>query len=225
MLYFIPTPIWNLDDITLRALKLFKELKIFFCEDTRIFKWLLTKYEIDYTDKQFFSITSYTNKWKLNFYTKLIEENDVWVVSEAWSPWLSDPWKELVRIAWENDFKFEVLPWANALVPSVVSACFDTSKFLYLWFLPQKKGRQTMLKFILEQDLPVFIYESVHRIEKTLWQLKDLGFDGKIFLAREISKMYEQKECAHIDTIIEKVKNGEIKLKGEFVLWIINKND
>jgi len=220
MLYFIPTPIWNLDDITLRALKLFKELNIFFCEDTRTFKSLLTKYEIDYSNKQFFSITSYTNKWKLDFYTKLMKENNIGVVSEAWSPWLSDPWKELIRIAWEENIKFEVLPGANALIPSVVSACFDTSKFIYLWFLPQKKWRQTMLKFILEQSLPVFIYESVHRIEKTLWQLKDLWFDGKIFIAREISKMYEQKECEHIDKIIEKVKNNEIKLKWEFVLWI-----
>ena len=222
MLYFIPTPIWNLDDITLRALKLFKELNIFFCEDTRTFKSLLTKYEIDYTWKQFFSITSYTNAWKLEFYKKLMEENDVGVVSEAWSPWLSDPGKELVRIAWEEGFKFEVLPGANALVPSVVSACFDTSKFIYLWFLPQKKWRQTTFKYILEQKYPVFIYESVNRIEKTLWQLKDLWFDWKIFMAREISKMYEQKECEHIDTMIEKVKNGEIKLKWEFVLWIIN---
>jgi len=220
MIYFIPTPIWNLEDITLRALNLFKKLNIFFCEDTRTFKSLLTKYEIDYSWKQFFSITSYTKWWKLDFYTKLMEENDVWVVSEAGSPWLSDPGKELIRIAWENNFSFEVLPGANALVPSIVSSCFDTSKFIYLWFLPQKKGRQTMLKFILQQELPVFIYESVHRIEKTLYQLKDFWFDGKIFLARELTKMYEQKQCAHIDEIIENIKNGTIKLKWEFVLWI-----
>ena len=220
MLYFIPTPIWNLDDITLRTLKLFKSLNIFLCEDTRTFKSLLTKYEIDYSWKQFFSITSYTKWWKLDFYARLIEENDVWVVSEAGTPGLSDPGKELIRICWENNYKFEILPWANALVPWVVSACFDTSKFLYLWFLPQKKGRQTMLKFILEQDLPVFIYESVHRIKKTLGQLKDLWFDGKIFIIREISKLYEQKECAHIDEIIEKVEKEEIKLKWEFVLGI-----
>lgn len=222
MLYFIPTPIWNLDDITLRSLKLFKELNIFFCEDTRTFKWLLTKYEIDYTWKQFFSITSYTKPWKLEFYKELMKENDVWVVSEAWTPWLSDPWKELVRIANEENIKFEVLPGANALIPSVVSACFDTSKFIYLWFLPQKKWRQTLLKWILEQELPVFIYESVHRIKKTLWQLKDLWFDWKIFMAREISKIYEQKECWNIDDIIEKVEKEEIKLKWEFVLWIKN---
>jgi len=222
MLYFIPTPIWNLDDITLRSLKLFRELNIFLCEDTRTFKSLLTKYEIDYTWKQFFSITSYTKWWKLDFYSRLMEQNDVWVVSEAWTPWLSDPGKELIRICWENNYKFEVLPWANALSSSVVSACFDTSKFLYLWFLPQKKWRQTMLKFILEQNLPVFIYESVHRIKKTLWQLKDLWFDGKIFIIREISKLYEQKECAHIDEIIEKVEKEEIKLKWEFVIGIKN---
>ncbi len=222
MLYFIPTPIGNLEDISLRALNLFKKLNIFFCEDTRTFKWLLTKYEIDYSDKQFFSITSYTNKWKLDFYTKLIKENDVWVVSEAWTPWLSDPWKELIRICWEKDIKFEVLPWANALVPAVVSCCFDTSKFIYLWFLPQKKWRQTTMKFIIEQDLPTVVYESVHRIEKTLNQMIELGFKWKVLLAREISKMYEQKVCENVEILLEKIKNKDIVLKWEFVLVFKN---
>jgi len=222
MLYFIPTPIWNLEDISLRALNLFKKLNIFFCEDTRTFKSLLTKYEINYSDKQFFSVTSYTNKWKLDFYTKLIKENDVWVVSEAGTPWLSDPWKELVRICWEENIKFEVLPWANALVPAVVSSCFDTSKFIYLWFLPQKKWRQTMMKFIIEQDLPVVVYESVHRIEKTLNQMIELWFKWKVLLAREISKMYEQKVCENVEILQKKVINKEIVLKWEFVLVFKN---
>ena len=222
MIYFIPTPIWNLQDITLRALTLFKDLKIFFCEDTRTFKWLLTKYKIDYSDKKFFSITSYTSNKKLDFYKTLIKENEIWLVSDAWTPWLSDPWKEIIRIANEINIKFEVLPWANALIPAVVSSCFDTSKFIYLWFLPLKKWRQTLLIWILKQKLAVFIYESVHRIEKTLWQLKDLWFDGNILIIREISKLYEQKECWHIDEIIKKIKEWKIKLKGEFIIWINN---
>ena len=220
MLYVIPTPIWNLEDITLRALNLFKKLDTFFCEDTRTFKNLLKKYEIDFSNKKFYSITSYTSSKKLEFYTKLMREHDIWVVSEAWTPGLSDPGKELIRIAWEQNIKFEVLPGANALIPAVVSACFDTSKFVYLWFLPQKKGRQTLIKKIINSEYPVFIYESVHRIEKTLNQLKENWFDGKIFIIREISKMFEQKICWTVNEIIEKIQKKELPLKGEFVMGI-----
>ncbi len=223
MLYIIPTPIWNLDDITLRSLNLFKNIQIFLCEDTRTFKSLLKKYEINIDNKQFFSITSYTKTWKISFYTKLMKENDVWLVSEAGTPWLSDPWKELVRICREENIKIEVLPWANALIPAVVNSCFDTSKFIYLWFLPQKKWRQTIIKKIISMEYPVFIYESVHRIEKTLNQLKDSWFSWKIFIIREISKMFEQKYCWDINEIIEKISKWEFKLKWEFVVWIFNK--
>lgn len=221
MIYFIPTPIWNLKDITLRALDFFKELDIFLCEDTRTLKQLLNKYNIDYSNKKFYSLTSYTNKNKIKFYTDLIKENDVWVVSEAWTPWLSDPWKEIIKLAWEQDLKFEVLTWANALSPALVSCFCDTSKILFLWFLPIKKWRQTLIKKALAQDFPVFIYESVYRIEKTVNQFQEFGFEGNIFLIREISKMYEQKFFWKADTLIEKIHNWEIKLKWEFVLWFI----
>ena len=222
MLYFIPTPIWNLEDITLRALNLFKKLDIFFCEDTRTFKNLLKKYEINFENKKFYSITSYTSAKKLDFYTQLMQETDIWVVSEAGTPWLSDPWKELIRIAYEKNIKFEVLPGANALVPAIVSACFDTSKFVYLGFLPQKKWRQTLIKKIIQSEYPVFIYESVHRIEKTLNQLKENWFNWKIFIIREISKMFEQKICWTVDEILEKIQKKELPLKGEFVMGIKN---
>lgn len=151
-----------------------------------------------------------------------MKENDIWVVSEAGTPWLSDPWKELVRIAYEQNIDFEVLPGANALVPAIVSACFDTSKFLYLGFLPQKKWRQTLIKKIIQSEYPVFIYESVHRIEKTLNQLKENWFNWKIFIIREISKMFEQKICWTIDEILEKIEKKQLPLKGEFVMGIKN---
>jgi len=220
MLYVIPTPIWNLEDITLRALNLFKQLNIFICEDTRTFKNLLSKYEILFHDKKFFSITSYTPDKKIKFYTELIKNNDVGLVSEAGTPGLSDPWKELIRICRENNIKFEILPWANSLIPAVVSTCFDSSKFLYLGFLPKKKWRQTLLKKIVNETYPVFFYESVYRVEKTLGQLKDLWFDWIVFIIREISKKFEQKYCWHIQDILQKIEEGSIKLKWEFVIWL-----
>lgn len=226
MLYLIPTPIWNKNDITLRALNLFKELKIFICEDTRTFKKLLSMYEIDYSSKEFYSLTSFTDKWKLNFYVKLMQDNDIWVVSEAWTPGLSDPGKSLIQLCNENWLKYTVLPWANALIPSVVSAWFDTSSFLFLGFLPQKKGRQTILKWIINsgkwimEGNTVFFYESVHRFEKLLSELKELWFNGKIFVGREISKMYEQIYNWNLDELIELVKNGNFSVKGEFVVGL-----
>lgn len=227
MLYIIPTPIWNRDDITLRALKLFENINIFFCEDTRTFKSLLSMYDIDYSKKIFYAITSFTDKWKLNFYKKLLEENDVWLVSEAWTPWLSDPGKSLVQLCNENNLKYTVLPWANALIPSIVSAWFDTSKFVYLWFLPQKNGRQTILKQSIEicswkKWMAVFFYESVHRFEKLLDELANLWFNWKIFVWREISKMYEQIFNWTFHELFDLVKNWKYSVKGEFVIWLMN---
>ncbi len=224
MLYLIPTPIWNKDDITLRALNLFKELKIFICEDTRTFKKLLSMYWIDYWDKDFYSLTSFTDKWKLNFYVKLMQDNNIWVVSEAGTPWLSDPGKSLVQLCNENNLKYTVLPWANALIPSVVSAWFDTSSFVFLWFLPQKKWRQTILNKIISNGywMPVFFYESVHRFEKLLSELESLWFNWKIFVWREISKMYEQLYNWNLMDLIESVKNKKFSVKGEFVVWLLS---
>ena len=223
MLYLIPTPIWNKDDITLRALNLFRELKIFICEDTRTFKKLLSMYEIDYSDKEFYSLTTFTDKWKLNFYVKLMQNNDIWVASEAWTPWLSDPGKSLIQLCNENNLKYTVLPWANALIPSVVSAWFDTSSFVFLWFLPQKKWRQTILNRIVSSEywMSVFFYESVHRFEKLLSELDILWYKWKIFVWREISKMYEQLYNWTFDELIEMVKTDKFSVKGEFVIWLL----
>ena len=149
MLYFVPTPIWNKEDITLRSLRLLKEIDILICEDTRTAKKLLSMYDISIIWKEFYSITSFTSQGKLGFYAKVLQENDAIVISEAWTPGLSDPGKSLIQLCNENNLKYTVLPWSNALIPSVVSAWFDTSSFVFLWFLPQKKWRQTILNKIV----------------------------------------------------------------------------
>lgn len=222
MLYIIPTPIWNREDITLRAINLMKQLNIFLCEDTNTTKKLFNLYEISIKWKQFFSITSYSNLWIINKYLDLLENNDIWLFSEAWTPWLSDPWKEMIKYLWLNDLKFEVLPGATALIPCVVSCCFDTSEFVFKWFIPHKKWRQTLFKYIINSDLPVFVYDSVHRIQKNLIEIHKLWFCWKVFIWREISKMFEQKVCADIDNILDMIENKEILLKWEFVLGFYN---
>ena len=220
MLYFVPTPIWNKEDITLRALRLLKEVSIFICEDTRTTKKLLSMYDISIQGKEFYSLTSFTTKWKLDFYAKLLSENDAVVVSEAGTPWLSDPWKSLIQLCNENQIPFSVLPWANALVPSIVAAGFDTTQFTFIGFLPQKKWRQIALKTAIQSDIPTFFYESVHRMPKLLEELKNLNFNWKIFIARELSKCFEQYFTWTLAECGELIKNWKMVLKWEFVVGL-----
>jgi len=219
MLYIIPTPIGNSQDVTLRSLEMYRKLGIFLCEDTRTFKKLLNILEIDAKWKQFFALTSFTDKWKLDFYTKLISEQKVGLVSEAGMPGISDPGKEIIKICWKNNLDFEILPWANAISLGIVGACFDTSNFVFLGFLPIKKWRQTKFQYIIDSPISVFVYESVHRIEKTLTQLQKLGFDRKVFVWRELTKMYEQKICKPINEILDMIKTKDLVIKWEFVVW------
>lgn len=218
MLYFIPTPIGNKEDITIRALRLIKELEVFFCEDTRTFKDLCRLYDIDYTNKKLYPITSFTDWWKLTHYTNIMQTTDCGVVSEAWTPGLSDPWKALVKICRENNVQFDVLPWANALVPAIVWSYTDTSSFAYYGFLPPKKWRQTILKKILSDDKPAVLYESVHRFEKLLEELESLGFTGNIGMYRELTKKFEQKKWWTIADIKQQIKSWDIQIKWEFVI-------
>ena len=223
MLYLIPTPVGNKEDITLRALRLMRELKFLICEDTRTTRKLLQMYEIDYSDKQFFSLTSFTDKGKLSHYVNLIAENEVGMLSDAGTPGLSDPGKVLIQLCYENGLNFSVLPGANALVPAVVGAGFDTSSFVYIGFLPQKKGRQTALKIAIQSQIPTFFYESVHRMEKLIKELKELGFDGKVMILRELSKAFEEVQTLEMNELLQKWKSGDLVIKGEFVVGLYSK--
>ena len=223
MLYLIPTPVGNKEDITIRALRLMRELKFLICEDTRTTRKLLQMYEIDYSDKQFFSLTSFTDKGKLSHYVNLIAENEVGMLSDAGTPGLSDPGKVLIQLCYENGLNFSVLPGANALVPAVVGAGFDTSSFVYIGFLPQKKGRQTALIIAIQSQIPTFFYESVHRMEKLIKELKELGFDGKVMILRELSKAFEEVQTLEMNELLQKWKSGDLVIKGEFVVGLYSK--
>jgi 16S rRNA (cytidine1402-2'-O)-methyltransferase len=220
MLYFIPTPIGNKDDITLRAIKLFQSLEFFICEDTRTTMKLMKMYEIPYKDKTFFSLTSFTSDTQLARYVDILKASDIGLVSEAGTPGLSDPGKSMIQLCNKYNIPYTILPWANALIPWVVAAGFDTSEFTYLGFLPTKKGRQTKIKEILASKIPVFVYESVHRIEKLLKELSQVWFTGQISIARELSKMFEQHFTWTIEEAITLVKEKKLPIKGEFVVGI-----
>jgi len=220
MLYFIPTPIGNKDDITIRAMKLFQALEFFVCEDTRTTMKLMKMYDIPYKDKTFFSLTSFTSNGQLARYVDILKISDIGLVSEAGTPGLSDPGKSMIQLCNEYTIPYTILPGANALVPAVVAAGFDTSEFIYLWFLPTKKGRQTKIKEILASKIPVFVYESVHRMEKLLKELSLAGFHGQISIAREVSKMFEQHFTGTVEEALEMITTKKLPVKGEFVVGI-----
>lgn len=180
-------------------------------------------YDIDYSEKQFYSLTSFTEKGKLSHYKNLITENEVAMVSEAGTPGLSDPGKSLIQLCNESGLPYSILPGANALVPAIVGAGFDTTIFTFLGFLPQKKGRQTALKKMIAEETPTFFYESVHRIKKLIAELRELGFQGKISIAREISKLFEQYFTGNLDEVEAMLKDKTMSIKGEFVVGIYNK--
>ncbi len=220
MLYFIPTPIWNKDDITLRAIKLMQSLEFFICEDTRTTMKLMKMYEIPYKDKTFFSLTSFTSDHQLARYVDILKASDIGLVSEAGTPGLSDPGKSMIKLCHQYQIPYTILPGANALIPAVVAAGFDTSEFTYLGFLPTKKGRQTKIQEILQSEIPVFVYESVHRIEKLLKELQLAGFVGQIAIAREVSKMFEQHFTWTVEEAVDLITSKKLPIKGEFVVGI-----
>jgi 16S rRNA (cytidine1402-2'-O)-methyltransferase len=222
MLYIIPTPLGNLQDITLRAVELLKNLHYVICEDTRSTKKLMQLLNIPYDTKQFYSLTSFTNAGQIDRYVDLIKNNDVGLVSDAGTPWLSDPGKSLIEVCHKYTLPFTVLPGANALIPVVVASGFDTSQFVYIGFLPKKKGKQTLMKEMIASERPYFFYESVHRISKALQELYNLGFRGKVSIGRELTKMHEQLLTDSIENVLAALKAGQIPEKGEFVVGVIS---
>lgn len=221
MLSIIPTPIGNKDDITLRALKLLKNLQWFFCEDPMTTKKLMSMYEIDYktSDKQLYTFNSFLSDRQREKYIEIAKSEHVWLVCEAWTPGLSDPAKEFIRQCRIHGIKFEILPWATALIPAVIWSNRDTTQFAFFGFLPKKKGRQTVMKTIVNSDYPIYVYESVHRIEKTLQEMKVLGFVWHVMLCRELSKLHEQYVYGTLDELLSHIQSWIIPMKWEFVLW------
>lgn len=185
---------------------------------------LMGMYEIPYKDKTFFSLTSFTSDTQLARYVDILKASDIGLVSEAGTPWLSDPGKSMIQLCNTYNIPYTILPGANALVPAVVAAWFDTSEFVYLGFLPTKKGRQTKIKEILASKIPVFVYESVHRIEKLLQELSQAGFTGQISIARELSKMFEQHFTWTVEEALNMIKEKKLPIKGEFVVGMKNTN-
>jgi 16S rRNA (cytidine1402-2'-O)-methyltransferase len=190
-LYIVPTPIGNLEDITLRAIRMFKETELIFAEDTRTTNKLLSHLEIKkpvhpfHMHNEHKSLKSAIDKIKANSHTVL--------VSDAGTPGISDPGFLLIRECISVGIEVECLPGPAALIPAIVASGFPCDRFVFEGFLPHKKGRQTKLLAIAEETRTTVLYESPHRLVKCLGQIEEfMGPDRQVCVARELTKMYEE---------------------------------
>jgi len=222
-LYLVPTPIGNLEDITLRAIRILKEANIILAEDTRTSGKLLKHYEIKTKMESYHKFNEHRAVDRLLERMKLGEQFAL--ISDAGTPAISDPGYLLSKAVLEEGLKLEVLPGATAFVPAIIKSGFSCDRFLYEGFLPHKKGRQTKMKEVAENSFTTVFYESPHRIVKALEQIVEfIGPERKVSVSREISKMFEETINGTAEEVLNNLKARE-KVKGEIVLVISGKDE
>ena len=216
-LCIVPTPIGNLEDITLRAIRVLKECDLIIAEDTRVTRNLLNHLGIQ---KKIISFHTNNEHAQLNEMLRIIQQSTlVALVSDAGTPGISDPGFLLIRACVEQGISLECLPGPTAFVPALVSSGIPCDRFYFEGFLPHKKGRQTRLEYIAAMDCTVVLYESPYRLIKTLEQLAThVGGNRKICVSKEISKMFETHFRGTVGQAL--VHFNTVAIKGEFVLII-----
>ena len=221
-LYIVPTTIGNLDDITLRAIKVLEEVDFILAEDTRTSSVLLKHLGID---KPLRSHHKFNEHATVAAVAESIEAGrNVALISDAGTPGISDPGFLLVRTCVEAGIEVETLPGATACIPALVQSGFPCDRFCFEGFLPQKKGRQTRMKAIAEETRTTIIYESPYRLVKTLTQLAEfLGAERQVAVAREISKVHEQTVRGTLAEVIAHFTANEPR--GEIVVVISGKDN
>jgi len=240
-LYIVATPIGNLEDISMRALRILSEVDFILCEDTRVTRVLLGHYKIK-TPTISYHQHSDENKVK-QIIEMLAGGKNLALVSDAGTPGISDPGGKLIQFILEkldDDVEIESVPGPSAITAALSISGIPTDKFVFMGFPPHKKGRQTFIKKIMESEWPVVVYESKHRIIKFLEELEEMSNDklpmtnqiqnsnGKIkkinltsiVVARELSKMHETVYRGSLGSIMEKIKNDPNAQRGEFVVII-----
>lgn len=218
-LSIVATPIGNLEDITLRALRTLKECDVIYAEDTRVISKLLARYDLH---KPLQRCDAATELKKADEVIARLEAGEhVAFVSDAGTPGVSDPGTRLVAHvrAQLPEAKIEAIPGASALTAALSIAGLVTDGFTFLGFLPHKKGRQTALKGIAISELPVVLYESPHRIEKLLEELAALGV-SRVTIARELTKIHEELVSGTVAEVLEHFKEHPDAVRGEFVVII-----
>ncbi|MDR2407462.1 MAG: 16S rRNA (cytidine(1402)-2'-O)-methyltransferase [Bacteroidales bacterium] len=215
-LFVIPTPIGNLEDITLRSLRILQEVDTVLAEDTRVTRILLDHYKIN---KPVLAYHQYNEHQQLNNYIDLIHrQHSVALVSDAGTPAISDPGFLLIRACIQNNIEIECLPGATAFVPALVNSGFPSDKFYFYGFLPHKKGRKSAIERLTGIEETIILYESPFRLIKTLEELKTaFGDEHPVCVCRELTKIYEETIRGNISEVLTyfSAKNS---VKGEFVI-------
>jgi len=219
-LYIVPTPIGNLDDITLRAIKVLKEVDLILAEDTRTSGKLLKHFEIG-TQMQSHHMHN-EHKMVDRIVERLKSGEIIAIISDAGTPAISDPGFLLTRACIQNNIEVDCLPGATAFVPALVNSGLPNDRFVFEGFLPIKKGRQTRLELLSEESRTMIFYESPHKLIKTLTQLAEyFGKDRQISVSRELTKLYEETVRGTISEAIEYFTTKPPK--GEFVIVVRGK--
>ncbi|HEU4606737.1 MAG TPA: 16S rRNA (cytidine(1402)-2'-O)-methyltransferase [Chitinophagaceae bacterium] len=221
ILYIVPTPIGNLKDITLRALEVLKAVDLILAEDTRTSVKLLQHYQI------LRPLTAYHqhNEHQIlqHLVNQLLEGKTMAMISDAGTPGISDAAFLLVRECNKVGIRVETLPGATAFVPALVNSGLPTNRFCFEGFIPVKKGRQTLLKRLAEEERTIILYESPHRLLKTLEDcMQFFGEDRACSVSRELSKLHEENISGTISSVLDHFKQKDVK--GELVLVIAGKS-
>lgn len=220
-LYIVPTPIGNLDDITLRAAKVLQEVDFILAEDTRTTSVLLHRLGIE---KPLRSHHKFNEHATVAMVAEAIAAGrTAALVSDAGTPGISDPGFLLVRTCVEAGIEVETLPGATALIPALVQSGFPCDRFCFEGFLPQKKGRMKRLQALAEEERTIILYESPYRVVKCLEQLAEtMGADRRVSVSRELTKKFEQTVRGTLTEVIEHFRTTEPR--GEFVIVVAGRD-
>ena len=221
-LTIVPTPVGNLEDITLRAIRVLKEADLILAEDTRTTGFLLKHFEIQNKMLSHHKFNEHKSVDQLA--SRIRGGENIALVSDAGTPAISDPGFMLVRACVEQGVDVECLPGATAFVPALVNSGLPCDKFCFEGFLPQKKGRQTRLKELAVEPRTIIFYESPFRLVKTLTQLSEfMGAERKVSVSREISKLHEETVRGTLSEVISHFSMNEPK--GEIVIVLAGLNN
>lgn len=219
-LYIIATPIGNLEDITFRAVRVLGEVDVVLCEDTRMTKKLLDHYNIS---AKTVSYNAHATSGKTDFIVNLLKEGkNVALVSDAGTPAISDPGVMLVKAVREAlpEALISPIPGPSAVIAALSASGFPSSEYVFLGFLPHKKGRETLFKEIAASERTMAFYESPHRIIKTLASLAEHCPEKKVMLGREITKIYEEFPSGTATELLTYFSEHPDRLRGEFVVMV-----
>ena len=218
ILSVVATPIGNMEDITLRALRVLGECDYILCEDTRVTGKLLARHEITTRMKRYDAHTS--NKVHEEILADLEEGKHLALVSDAGTPGVSDPGVLLVQKAREAGAPIDAIPGASAVTAAFSIAGITGNQFSFLGFVPQKKGRKTFFESLPSFDRPVIFFESTHRILKALESLKEVLPASTIYVGRELTKMHEEMIVGTAEEILQQLTDEPVRQKGEFVVIV-----